>query len=296
MGNAQSRKLRIEIRRSFERREVELELCRELGKPVRSFGVEVGPTDSPASLATKLRAALDLSADAQKKWGDNRKAFSALREKVSALGVEVFQSKGIKVAEMRGFSINEQPLPVIVLNRQDSYAGRLFTLIHELVHVIKNVPSLCDLDESAEHYQATLHEEVFCNAVAGNFLVPTEDLLGQEVVKNHQGMVWNDELIEHLARQYSVSREVILRRLLDLGKTNTQFYEAKRRQYSEAISVRPKRKGYLSPSADAISRLGANFVGLVTSAYASEVITINDASDYTGLKVGQLENLLTSSG
>jgi Zn-dependent peptidase ImmA (M78 family)/DNA-binding XRE family transcriptional regulator len=294
MGNTLSRRLRLEIRRSSERREIEIELRDAMGESIPSLVIAEASSSSPPILATRLREVLGLSLETQQSWRNPRIAFNALRGLVSSHGVEVFQAKGIKVAEMRGFSMNLQPLPVIVVNRQDSYSGRSFTLVHELVHVIKNDPSLCDLDESAEHFGETLGEEIFCNAVAGNFLVPREDLLGQTVVASHGGVEWTDEAIAELAAQYSVSREVILRRLLDLGKTNRQFYEGKTREYAEELRRRPKRKGRLKPPVDALSLLGPSFVGLVMNAFSNEVITINDASDYLGLRVDHLDSLASS--
>ena len=64
---------------------------------------------------------------------------------------------------MRGFSIAARLLPAIVLNIKDSPYARVFTLIHELAHVILQEEGVCEL------YEDLGCVEVFCNAVAASF-------------------------------------------------------------------------------------------------------------------------------
>ena len=65
------------------------------------------------------------------------------------VGVLVFQTGGVSLDEMRGFSISAEPFPVIVVNAKDSPRGRVFTLIHEFAHILTNRGGLCDLHTTA---------------------------------------------------------------------------------------------------------------------------------------------------
>ncbi len=51
------------------------------------------------------------------------------------LGVLVFQVSNIPLEVMRGFSISETPYPTIIINRADNPFARIFSIIHEFVHI-----------------------------------------------------------------------------------------------------------------------------------------------------------------
>src|SRR5207245_2446351 len=71
--------------------------------------------------------------------------------------------------------------------------------------------------------------EIFCNHAAGAALVPSGSLLKAQTVLAHgESPEWEDEEIEILAHTYSVTVEVLVRRLLTLRLTTKTFYEKKR--------------------------------------------------------------------
>ena len=55
-----------------------------------------------------------------------------------------FQAEGIDVDEMRGFALSDHPLPVIVVNKKDSVRGRIFSMLHELAHILLGDSSISD--------------------------------------------------------------------------------------------------------------------------------------------------------
>lgn len=72
----------------------------------------------------------------------------------------------LDVGEFRGFAISDKYAPVVFINIADAPAARLFTLIHELAHVWIGSSGISNVTPSNSR-----KEEVFCNAVAGEFLV-----------------------------------------------------------------------------------------------------------------------------
>ena len=74
---------------------------------------------------------------------------------------------------MRGFCIAQKPLPVIVVNPKDRPYGRIFTIMHELVHIGlgKSVIQNTGIREGRPPDNPT---EVFCNRAAAEVLVPYE--------------------------------------------------------------------------------------------------------------------------
>ena len=101
------------------------------------------------------------------------------------------------------------------------YVRNAVEIFHELVHLMKRSSAVCN--DMISHDLAQ-HEEVFCNAVAGEVLVPKLNLIKQ------LGSLTADEidlnLISKLAAKFSVSKEVISRRLLDIGKISKSQYSA----------------------------------------------------------------------
>jgi Zn-dependent peptidase ImmA (M78 family) len=195
-------------------------------------------------------------------------------------GVLVFQFSGVEVEEARGFSLSERPLPVIALNGKDSPRGRIFTLFHELAHITLDLSGLCDLHESA----AEGWVEPFCNAVAGEALVPVPAIRSQPEVAGHAtGPEWSDEDLRVLANRFMVSRETLLRRLLTLNLTTEAFYARKRAEFVEDYRrLRQESGGFLRYFIRVLRDNGQAYTSLLFDAYDQQAITARDLSHYLG--------------
>jgi Zn-dependent peptidase ImmA (M78 family) len=109
--------------------------------------------------------------------------------------------------EFRGFCLADAWAPLIFINGVDSKAAQLFTLVHELAHLlvgeegVSNAPLL-----------STLHDPVesWCNAVAAEVLVPLAELRSKVNLSSSPLAQVDD-----LRRTFKVSALVILRRLFD---------------------------------------------------------------------------------
>lgn len=129
----------------------------------------------------------------------------------------------LDIDEFRGFAIADALAPVIFINSADAPSARLFTLIHELAHLWLGSSGISDLNTSVHR-----KEEVFCNAVAGEFLVPTIEF---ESSWNYETSF--DENLSRLASHFYVSTMVIARKALDCGLISRVIY---REHYKEALS------------------------------------------------------------
>jgi Zn-dependent peptidase ImmA (M78 family) len=190
---------------------------------------------------------------------------------------------------MRGFSISKRPYPVIVLNSKDSPNGKIFTLIHEFIHLLLDNGGICDLDDHDDGSE-NQKTEFFCNMTAGAILVPQESLLGDRIVYvADKRKDWPDEELEALADKYSVSPEVILRRLLILGKTTSDFYKQKHSQYLKMESR--KISGFAPFHRLVVRDNGPSYTKLILNAYRQEIITASNLSDYLGTKLKHLYDI-----
>lgn len=289
--------LAFEFRWAGERRDIALELIANTGAKSKPLKTRVSPQDSPEYIGGLLREILSVSYDEQSSWRDPREAFNSWRNRIELLDILVFQAADVPLKVMRGYSIFFDVLPIIGINRKDTYNARSFSLLHEMTHLLLRMDSLCDLEQEDENIPSPDKQiEVFCNAVAGAALVPGELLLDESsipaaIVIGEDG----DKAIEGLARKYSVSREVVVRRMLTLDLVDIEFYMAKREQYNREYNARSRPKGgFVHPVVNAFSISGSSFVGLVVENLNQGFITTSDFSDFLRLKLKHLERVQNS--
>ena len=296
VAGIESPQLRLAVRQAQQRREIAIDLYEELELEPLEFTVEASMSDDPQQVATIIRDLLGIPYEDQTAWNSDYDAFNQWRNAFETVGILVFQATEVDVTEMRGFSISEHPFPTVVVNIKDVPRGRIFTMMHELVHVLLHQGGLCDLDEEGLRPPEEQRVEIFCNHVAGEALVPTQWLLNEPLVQQKtEHSEWTYEEISQLAMRYRVSREVIMRRLLITGRTTQARYREKREEFQQEWreqSQRP-RKGFAPPYRMAISRAGPEFVRLVLNSYYREKITSSDVADYLGVRLkhlGRIEN------
>ncbi|HZH87945.1 MAG TPA: XRE family transcriptional regulator [Chitinophagaceae bacterium] len=284
-----------EVEKAYRRREVVLELRDESFFQTKEIELDVKISDNPEIISTKVRDLLGVSIEEQYKWRSKYEAFNAWRTSVENYGILLFQTAPtarIPLEEMRGVSISEKEGPIIMLNGTDSVRGKIFTLIHEFIHLLLKYGGICNLDEVG-------NIEVFCNRIAGTVLVPTLSLLLHPIVSSHKSTKWDDDDLVTLAEDFWVSQEVILRRLVILGKTSEEFYQKKREEYlkryakfKEEEKERLREKGlHLPYSKIVIRNNGIPYTKVVLSAYYEEKITASDLSDYLGTKLKHLSKI-----
>lgn len=278
--------LALALREARERREVASEL---LGPDERRWTLSAAIDEHAEDLARRVRETLGMTLEAQRERG-----LSAWRDAIETAGVLVFGFSGVESAVASGFALTSgTDLPAIGLNNRDAPTRRVFTLLHELTHVaLRTEDVLCDLSDDSP---ANAQVERFCNHVAGAVAVPEDALRGHSIVQGHAEVAWPDLKVERLARDFAVSREVVLRRLLFLGRTTEEHYRAWRarfrgdqRTYEEKLEG---ASGGPSHVRKRVSQLGRRYVQLVLGAAERERISLSDASQYLGVKVDHFPKL-----
>lgn len=278
--------LRLEIRKAHYRREIALSLFESLGEKPPHFRLTGSIDDNPEDLASRIREALSLTHEEQTSWRQHYKALNGWRRSLERCGVLVFQASGVEVTEMRGFSLADDALPVVVVNVKDHPHGRIFSMLHELAHLSLRREGLCDLVEDASRPPEEQQIEIFCNRLAGAIAMPADQVLAEPLVQDQENEVWSDEKLSELSMTFSVSREAMLRRLLTLDRTTREFYQTKRRQFLKEYERSEKKKeGFAPPDRRAVSAAGPAFVRLVLDSFYQEKITSSDVSDYLEVKL-----------
>ncbi len=186
-----------------------------------------GETDI-ATIADSVRKDLGLSIDWYRECGSPLEAFNRLRGLLEECGVIVMMSgivgknthRALNINEFRAFAMVNEWAPLIFINAADSVAGRLFSLLHEMVHIWLGESDLYNnIRYSTEKVNAI---EIICNAVAGEILVPRREFV--ECWKK----VANDDIylkIKELAKYFRCSESVLARRAFDNKKIDKTIYE-----------------------------------------------------------------------
>jgi len=176
----------------------------------------------PDIVATKERARLGLRLATQLQWSPGNESFERWRDFLERGGLLILLKK-MFWNDCRGFSLLENDLlPTIVVNSQDAPAARIFTLFHEYAHLLLRNAGICQ----ATAVSSTV--EQWCNAFAGAFLVPTDELrahIKELRVPAGPGYNWPLTTVAKLARHYRVSRPVIAIRLQALRLAAPTFYQ-----------------------------------------------------------------------
>lgn len=296
-----SPELLLEMRRARRRRALAVELLGDLQQPVPSLPLRATVDDDPEAIAARARQWLAVSLAQQSSWLGTYEALNGWLAAFEAHGFLVFQTTDVNLDEMRGFSLNERHLPVIVLNAKDYPRARVFTLAHEFAHVVLDTGGVCDPERIGRRARTPDERvEVFCNYVAGSLLVPSDALLGDPRIAATPGRhEWTDTAIRALSDAFAVSREVILRRLLILGRTTEAFYERKRNEYQAhyarlAALARERareQEGHPPVYRIVVRDNGRRYTRLVLDAFEGERITAADVSDYLGVRLKHLDRI-----
>jgi Zn-dependent peptidase ImmA (M78 family) len=204
------------------------------------------PEDVAARMAVRLQ--FDLAIRAQcRTWEEGFRLFVARAESAGVLvmvsGIVLSNThRALDLEEFRGFALADRVAPLVFINGADTKSGQMFTLAHELAHLWLGASALSDAD--AEPLAGRRREEVWCNAVAAELLVPLAALRAN--LRQGEPI---DAAMQRLARQFKVSTLVILRRLLDAGAV-------RQRQFRD-IWIHERER--LRASADARGSGGGDF-------------------------------------
>ena len=266
-------RLNANIIEAYERRETLIELYELLEEQPPQVTLKVDIREDPQLAARKIIEFLELKKEELQQANDWYAALKFWKYTIEKKGILVCHTSvnthlSINLKTARGFCIAQKPLPVIVINPKDNPYGRIFTLIHELVHIAlgESVIQNTDFEETPPSNLDPI--EIFCNQVAGEVLVPENELL--EIVNLE---MFKEEL-PRASKFFHVSSEVIMRRLLTLGKITQRNYQAYRNYQLEKHRGIPARTGGAAPYHNRLlNTSGEYFARTAFTAYYEKKIT-----------------------
>ena len=168
-----------------------------------------GVSDGRASVLAALKSLVNVSVEAFHTQRDPNAAFSMLRTGVEDKGVFVLlrgdlgsYHTAIDTEIFRGFVIADEVAPFIVINDRDARPAWSFTLLHECVHLI--------LGQSGTRSDwAENRVERFCDDIAGEFLLPGEDLKLLDLSGTSDSEALIEQRISQFASDRNLSRSMV---------------------------------------------------------------------------------------
>lgn len=181
--------------------------------------------DSATEIAQRIRDDLGLKTNWYREGKNVEDNFNRLRNTLVQHGLLIFTGgkvgtnthRPLDVKEFRAFTLIDTHAPLIFINTTDTANGRLFSLLHETVHVWLGENSLFNNPEWSDERVSLLEQK--CNAVAAELLVPAADF----------SEVWDssipvEDMIGQAARHFRCSEAVILRRAYTTKKIPRTLY------------------------------------------------------------------------
>ncbi len=196
--------------------------------------------------ATIIRNSLNLDIDWYKKIKTNEDSFKYIRNLISNIGVFVMTngivrnntSKLLSINEFRAFALLDDYAPLIFINTNDSVNGRLFSLLHEFVHIGLGENSLYN-DRCGCNFEVKATETI-CNAVAAEILVPQEKFI--IAWKNLEENNDITSIIAKLSKSFKCGTTVIARKALENRFITLETYQS-HAQYAVKNYKKNKSKG-----------------------------------------------------
>ena len=272
-----------------------LKSCRECAKELLDIeGYEnsiekIAKDLSEKNISSKVREIFEIKTPFKNKSAYNDKAFNFFRSKIEAMGIMVLQIENISIKEIRGLSLNYDILPIIAVNKSDSDRAKVFTLFHEIAHLIRRTSNLCLIDFNEREDE----EEKICNNLAANILIPENEI---DSVLNGRNLE-DDKEIVGLSDRYAVSKFVIIKRLYDLNRIDFELYRNKYEKYLNnfnEIKERKKSEGkniVVTQDKKLISSSGKLYPKIILDAYYEGKISFGEVCNTLNINSRYIENV-----
>lgn len=236
-------------------------------------------------IAADTRDFLGITLEKQFYWKDADEALLAWRVALQKAGVSVFKD-AFRDTEISGFCLYDPEFPVIYVNNTTTKTRQIFTLAHELGHLLFRSSGIDWINSrySVSILGADRDIEVACNQFAAELLVP-DQMFASMVSKQTADL---NKAVE-LATKFHVSREVIYRKFLDRGWISSQQYETQTKLWNAQGKKKAPPGG--DPYWTKLSYLGRDYVSAVLNSYHQNRIDEIRASDFLETKPKHLAKL-----
>jgi Zn-dependent peptidase ImmA (M78 family)/transcriptional regulator with XRE-family HTH domain len=248
--------------------------------------------DRPAGAAEEVRRSTGITFDDQLSWPSASAAYREWRQVLEDMGVLVF-SLQLGAEEIRGFSAWDDYAPLVATNSTYIPAARLYTMAHELGHLVTRTDSAC-YNFVAPNRPGDPKVERWCEEFAAALLLPgpeINDFLHQRFGITRGTQISDFELVRKIAAQLKVSVRAMAIKLIRLGFATTDLY-AEVEQNARKIDRPNRAGGGGQPTVEKrLSQYGSRLPSVLIEAARGGLIGQRDAAEYLQVNLGQLQDL-----
>jgi Zn-dependent peptidase ImmA (M78 family) len=204
-------------------------------------------------------------------------------------------NRAIDLNEAQGFAIPDDIAPFVFINTKSTINAKIFTIIHELVHLFLNETGISEdviKFRKIECYEDKI--ENFCNKVTAEILMPEKIFL--KYYKKTKGDLF--QKIEQCSKFFLVSELAVFVRifqldLIDLVTFNSTFADIKGRidfWIKEDIQKKKEAKGGGNYYASMLSKNGFLLSKLAFYAHKEGQFMATDISKLLNIKINNFDN------
>ena len=213
---------------------------------------------------------------------EKNKRLEYMRNAVEKMGVFVFKDdfsfrvgKKNEQSDEDGFCLYDRDIPIIMINNNRSKERQLFTLFHELFHILVGEDSMLSADDS-------FNEEIHANMFASELLLPEKSLRSYIRSKNlnFTDPEESEKAIRDIAKRYEVSRYVAVIKLYQINAVPERMKDAFLEQF------RKENKKY-TPKKDNGGNYYATVQSYLSPRYFNTVIDLYHNGNMTPVELGK---------
>ena len=247
------------------------------------------------ALVDALRSTLGLDGRSAWEGGNSSDRFRQLKERASDAGIMIMlnsqvgstRSRKLDLQEFRGFVLIDDMAPLVFINRNDSFDGMIFTLIHEVGHVLLGTQELFDGIGGQGDRKAT--ERAINRAVV-------KAVIGDEYFRR----LWQEKLdagkvpadaAESIADDFHLSALAMGIQAHQFGLTDEDTLEELRarmdRHLQDKTAHRQEQETHGNGNRTNASRVDTGFVRLVNAAMDGGRLAPTEGFDLVGVRSSQ---------
>jgi Zn-dependent peptidase ImmA (M78 family) len=250
---------------------------------------EVKISESPVEVAKEIRELFELTEEKQRKFKSPYEFIKFLREKLEENNIFTFQIS-MPEEDARGFALSDDFPSIATINSKDSIEARIFTLMHEVGHILLNNTGI-----SIPDFNNKNSIEKWCNEFSSNFLLPKE--IAKRIFSERNEILIESSTLKELSRKYKLSKNMLLYNMAKLKFITFDDYGNVLDRYKkieDAIKEAEEKKsgGGIPAERKCLSELGNKFISLVAENTSRKNITYSDALSYLSIKSKSFNKLM----
>lgn len=236
---------------------------------------------SPTTVATTVLNLLTLSESLGTSMTDED-FFTLLRTKISALGIMVMQNgivgtnthRPLDVTEFRAFVLIDPVVPLIFINSADSKKAKIFSLLHEFIHVLLGQSEVLNVAPDT-----ALQNERWINRVTINVLMPPTAVKASLAPKQPASAN-----LKFLSRRFHTSLVATAIQLKSMHLYDDRLIDWAEKEQATGLKRKTKSTGGDFYNT-ALSRVDRRFANAVINHEASGQLAITSAASMLGVSL-----------